>query len=376
MSNESPSFSLKVWWSEKVSDNVKSLALSAVLFSTISLVQIVYGQKVNSIALMSDASAMCVDVSCYLAAIVAECIPSSKKTLKRRFEVTVSFASLGILLGLAVYYIYEASISIGDTMEIVSARHASVEMGNPVSNETYGRDSDGMATHGLRQAVAYLEGLNDVGVAGNRTANVPVKDGPNFNGGSSSTVRGILPCADVGPGDPCGGGDSASGGKVMLTLGLLGLVMDLTCLAYAFLKQYCRCCAAAEKNDEEENNVENKPENETEGGEKSLNTLAALAHVAADLIRSLATVIAASYILARAGWASSGADAIAGLIASITIALGSMYGLQLWLLDLSPAGLYAMRCLGNKEVSMVDLLEGEDIESMTGLLEQESDTEY
>jgi hypothetical protein len=56
----------------------------------------------------------------------------------------------------------------------------------------------------------------------------------------------------------------------------------------------------------------------------------------------------ASYIITRHGWSSSGADALVGLIVSITIALGSSYGFHLWIIDLSPTGFYSVVFHGNK----------------------------
>jgi Co/Zn/Cd efflux system component len=350
---------LKTWWTEKekVSDNIKSLALSAALFTTISVVQIIYARQVNSIALLSDAAAMFVDVACYLAAIMAECIPAHRARLKRRFELGVSLVSLVTLLSIAIYYMYQASANLVDIMDMRRARQASMALGNTLPNhDPYGRNSQGMVINGLPDVVAHLESLNSSD--GSTTTNAPVKDGWNFNGIGALMYRGILPvnvnvvdlCANVGPGDSCDGDDAAESGVILLVFGLLGLAMDVTALAYAFFlkQQHCWTCTSLcgdDENEEEEqggieiemDDIEIDDEEEEEGDEHdlNLNTLAALAHVAADLIRSVATVLAACYIIARPGWASSGADDFAGLISSVTIAVGSIYGLYLWLVDLN-----------------------------------------
>jgi hypothetical protein len=141
-------------------------------------------------------------------------------------------------------------------------------------------------------------------------------------------------------------------GQVLLAFGLAGMFIDVLCLAYVFLypryrKKYYyqneqqlvsieeqEAGHSAYHNIQNRRTVEQKKEKEEEEGEKqNINTLAAYAHIAADFVRSSATVIAAIYILEN-GKGAELADPIAGAIASVTIIFGSILGFYEWSRDL------------------------------------------
>jgi Co/Zn/Cd efflux system component len=101
----------KKCWS-KISPNVRGLALTAILFTAISTTQLVFGILIGSIALLSDVSAMFIDVVCYLAALYGETISPERQLYKRRFALVVSFLSILVLFTVGVYFLYDSLSSM------------------------------------------------------------------------------------------------------------------------------------------------------------------------------------------------------------------------------------------------------------------------
>jgi len=303
-----------------LSSNVKSLALSTVLFTSITVAQIIFGTSVNSLALLADAAAMAVDVVCYVAAIYGEMIPETKAAFKRNYQLSTSFISISILFALSIYFVYESATGLQSIEPIEWSKSAATQLGNPLL-DPYGRDAaTGTVEYGLPGTVQMLQSLSAPG-------GILARRGFNFNGISSTYYNGILPtgisdeeaCPDIGPMDKCDQDDAAGSGEVILAFGLVGLLIDLICLGYAFWP------LSSKKKD-----IDIKAKEEKDGDEKNMNTLAALAHVAADLIRSGASIIAGAYIITNPGDASAAADNIAGLVASVTIVLGALLGYYEW----------------------------------------------
>ena len=128
-------------WSE-LSSNMKGLIVNTVLFTCITVAQLVFGLMVNSTgtlfgltmlilsllahhiyrmlsltltnlrsilaALIADSAAMFVDVACYLSAIVGEVIPSEKPRTKRIYALVVSFISVSILFAVSVFFLKDS----------------------------------------------------------------------------------------------------------------------------------------------------------------------------------------------------------------------------------------------------------------------------
>merc|ERR1711966_377524 len=101
----------------------------------------------------------------------------------------------------------------------------------------------------------------------------------------------------------------------MIVFGLLGMVIDLGCLLYGVIMPKCK-------------KANNAAEDDGNNEELNANTMAAYAHVAADLIRSTATIVAAILILTNTGAAY--ADDGASVVANVTIILGCVLGFWEW----------------------------------------------
>ena len=117
--------------------------------------------------------------------------------------------------------------------------------------------------------------------------------------------------------------DASANGTVMIIFGVLNMFIDLSCLFYGVLLPRLR------KKKMEQNNNNDTDNDDEDNGELNVNTMAAYAHVAADLIRSTATIIAAVIILLKAPFYQF-ADDVSSLVANVTIILGCTVGLWEW----------------------------------------------
>ena len=117
--------------------------------------------------------------------------------------------------------------------------------------------------------------------------------------------------------------DASANGTVMIIFGVLNMLIDLSCLFYGVLLPRLR------KKKMEQNNNNDTDNDDEDNGELNVNTMAAYAHVAADLIRSTATIIAAVIILLKAPFYQF-ADDVSSLVANVTIILGCTVGLWEW----------------------------------------------
>ena len=315
---------------------IQCLLLSTCLFFAISTAQIISAVTMSSIALKADAIVMFTDVVCLLAALYGEAIDLKHADYKRTVSSMVSFFSIVVLLGSSFYFLMASIKGISVDDDIKWSLSASEQLGNPFS-DIFGRNSDGIVEYGLPRTVAGLVDLSaPQGV---------LTPSYRYNGVSAVRFDGILPynvthdeaCPDLGPGDRCDMDDASSQSAVVLAFALVGILVDMLCLAYAPSRKWRSLHLSKRREgqllEREKNKVgENK---EAELQHININILAAYAHIIASFIRSMSTAAAASYILAVGGnLAHHGgavtADSIAGAASASMISLGSLYCLWEW----------------------------------------------
>jgi len=238
----------------------------AVLTGCLSTIQVGFAIAVNSLALKSDAAAMYADVALYICAVYGESIPKEYVNYKRIYSLTVSLASLLILTFISILFLLEA-------------------------------------IHGIKKQIKVQ------------------KESLTLMTDSSDNDD------EVGP--------------AMIIFGLLWMFFDVSCFVYAFSLPIC-CCHNNTDNTSTKpiiteidsillsNEYNSQREKEFEGKEKTtMNVMAAYAHVAADLTRSIVSTGAGIYILAKKPGYQF-ADDGASCCVCITIIIGCLFALYEW----------------------------------------------
>lgn len=275
---------------EKLSSNMKGLIVNTVFFTALTVVQLVFGIFVGSVALIADASAMFVDVTCYLLAIGGEAINPEKARTKRIYDLVVSFLSLAALFALSVYFLY-ASID-------------GMVNPPPPSDE----EEDAVYNTGLVMVLFGLLGILVDGVCLAYAFWWPKyqkrKEEAKQQGATTSATSALL--------------------AKQVTAGSLSRSMKVTNELGMRRSTILLQISPAERLD----NVDI-----ADGETHNINTLAAYAHTVADCIRSLTTIIAGIIILVD-NLREATADGVAGAIASSTIAVGAILGFWEWIANL------------------------------------------
>lgn len=269
---------------------MKGLIVNTVFFTALTVVQLVFGIFVGSIALIADASAMFVDVTCYLLAIGGEAISPEKARTKRIYDIVVSFLSLAALFALSVFFLY------GSIDSMVNPPPPSDEEEVAVYNT------------GLVMVLFGLLGMLIDGVClayGFWWPKHQKRKEEAKQQGATASITSALLAKQVALG---------SVSRSMTVANERGMRRSTILLQIS----------PAERLD----NVDI-----ADGETHNINTLAAYAHTVADCIRSLTTIIAGIIILVDNSKEAT-ADGVAGAIASSTIAVGAFLGFLEWIANL------------------------------------------
>jgi len=315
--------------------------MSAILFFTLSTAQIVFAVIGNSLALMADAAAMYVDVVLYVTAIYCESIPKSKARYKRIVTLVVSFISIVILLGLCIKFTIDGAVGVSNRIAVqYSMEAAAAAASEDVSlggRDVYGRNSTtGVGEVGLPWLVELLQNRSQSD-DGLMKSNL-------YNGITATLYNGILPsnttleeagCDNIGAGDSCDMDDEAADGATLMIFGVIGLLIDLACLFYGVVLPRLRNKKRKQNinDDDDDGDGDDDDDDDNDNGELNVNTMAAYAHVAADLIRSATAIIAAALIITKTPGYQF-ADDVASLVANVTIILGCTVALWEWWCEL------------------------------------------
>lgn len=257
---------------------------------------------------------MVVDVVCYLASLIAEMIPDTKPVLKRRIEFNVSLLSMLILLGFCGYFLNESATGIYQAFQMRQVRRA---VDAPRGSDPYGRTTAGGFTAAGDPWAGPVGAIQNLSSPDGKLQRRGMSScGTKFCG---SQYAGILPPnvtnndAGCKPGnaDACDADDPPNG-WVMLTFGLIGIGVDCVTISY-YGFQAIKDKRAAEKAGVAPPDV-------------GMLMLSAAMHVLADVVRCMATIIAAVYILCKPGWPSSAADEWGGGVVTLLIAVGTVVG--------------------------------------------------
>mmetsp|Transcript_17187 Transcript_17187/g.30532 ORF Transcript_17187/g.30532 Transcript_17187/m.30532 type:complete len:359 (-) Transcript_17187:278-1354(-) len=307
--------------------NARSLLVAMSFTLAVTVSQFFFAISTNSISLQADCISMGVDVMCYLASFITEMMSEKRSKLKRRLEVSVSLASLLVLLGASVFFLQEASENISTTLQIRMVRRATAALGAD-SGDPYGRTP--LNPDGATGWTGSIQDLESMSAPNGRLTTQPF----GYNGikGGYSQYGGILPynVSDAQAGcdphsiDTCDQDDSPDG-YVMLTFGLVGFLSDMITIIFTISQAATAKKAHAQATKEGKDPVD--------APDLGVVMLSAFLHIGADLIRCLATITAATYIILKPGWASSGADDLSGLVVTVVIILGAFYGIFEWLRD-------------------------------------------
>ena len=357
---------------KKMNPQVKGLVLSAVLFGALSTAQIIYAFIGNSLALLADACAMWVDVVLYITAICVEMIPDHKAQTKRKITLIVSFISMAVLLGLTTKFTVDGirgisnSVSCQNMLDATTTDKSKLAKNGittideyntdgtissfPVDNlDKFGRVPDNTTNNDITIGIGLPWLVNQLEQRSLTPDGMELMKSNLYNGITYTMYSGILPknvthddagCENLGAGTTCDADDydvngrmPTASGTIMIVFGLLGLLIDSGCLLYGVIMPKCK------KHKEKQHDTDNKKDDndddddddddyDDDSHELNANTMAAYAHVAADLIRSTATIIAAILILTNTG--ASYADNGASVVANVTIILGCTLGFWEW----------------------------------------------